>query len=103
MLDGISQRTARWYYLSALANNGLGRRVDALQDAKYAVQMEPNNMEYRSLLQQLQNPGRAYRAQSDSYGTVEGMSRFCMRLVLLNLLCSCCFRGGYGMPLLFCC
>lgn len=103
VLDGISQRTARWYYLSALANNGLGRRVDALQDAKYAVQMEPNNTEYRSLLQQLQNPGRAYRAQSDSYGTVEGMSRFCMRLVLLNLLCSCCFRGGYGMPLLFCC
>lgn len=102
VLDGVGQRTARWYYLSALANNGLGRQLDALQDAKQAVQLEPNNIEYRSLLNQLQNPGRAYRTQSQSYGDPAGVSRFCIRLVLLNLLCSCCFRGGYGMPLFFC-
>ncbi|MBQ7859114.1 MAG: J domain-containing protein [Faecalibacterium sp.] len=101
ILDGIQQRTARWYYLSALANNGLGRRLEALQDAKQAVQMEPGNMEYRQLLSQLQNPGQAYRTQRQTYDMGQSGS-FCFRLVLLNLLCNCCCRGGYGMPFFFC-
>ena len=37
VLDGITVRTARWYYLSSLANQGLGNSIDALQDARRAV------------------------------------------------------------------
>ena len=33
VLDGMTGRNARWYYLSSLANQGLGNRIDALQDA----------------------------------------------------------------------
>lgn len=103
VLDGISQRTARWYYLSALAHNGLGNQLDALQHAKTAVQMEPNNPEYQQLLNQLQNPGRTYRTHSQSYGDPTGMGNFCFRLALMNLLCNCCCRGGgYYMPFMFC-
>ena len=36
VLDGITVRTARWYYLSSLANQGLGNSIDALQDARRA-------------------------------------------------------------------
>ncbi len=103
VLDGISQRTARWYYLSALANQGLGRQLDALQDAKTAVQLEPNNMEYRQLLDRLQDPGQTYRARTQTYGDPMGTGNFCLRLALLNLLCNCCCRGGGGyMPFFFC-
>ena len=35
-----------WYYLSSLANQGLGNSIDALQDARRAVQLDPNNTEY---------------------------------------------------------
>ena len=36
VLDGMTGRNARWYYLSSLANQGLGKSVDALQDARRA-------------------------------------------------------------------
>ena len=38
VLDGMTARNARWYYLSSLANQGLGNSIDALQDARRAVQ-----------------------------------------------------------------
>ncbi len=46
VLDGMTGRNARWYYLSSLANQGLGNRIDALQDARRAVQLDPGNTEY---------------------------------------------------------
>ena len=58
VLDGIANRTARWYYLSSLANQGLGNSIDALQDARRAVQMEPGNTEYQVHLRNLQSSGR---------------------------------------------
>jgi molecular chaperone DnaJ len=101
-LDGISQHTARWYYLSALASQGLGRVIDALGDARRAYEMEPGNMEYRSLYSRLQNPSGAYRQQSQSYGTGFSMQRWCFSLILVNLLCQCfgggCCHGFYFRP-----
>ena len=95
VLDRVQQRTARWYYLSALAHSGLGNQLDALQHARTAVQMEPNNPEYQQLLDQLQNPGRSYRSYSTNYGNTAGVGSFCFRLALLNLLCNCFCRNGY--------
>jgi len=102
ILDGIANRTARWYYLSALANHGLGRPLEALQDANQAVQMEPGNMEYRQLLNQLQNPGQTYHTRRQSYGMGQSGS-FCLRLALLNLLCSCFPQMRFiFFPCMFC-
>ena len=53
-------RDARWYYLSALANHGMGnspRDVDMMQRA---VQLDPNNRTYQSLLRQYRNSGPRY-------------------------------------------
>ena len=94
VLDGIGQRSARWHYLSSLANQGLGRSIDALQDARRAVQMEPNNTEYRLHLQRLQNPGQTYRTQT-TYSQPGGLSRWCWSMILLNLLCNCCCGGRH--------
>ena len=46
ILQSIPQRNARWYYLSALANRGLGNQVTALEHIKRAVSMDPGNLEY---------------------------------------------------------
>jgi molecular chaperone DnaJ len=45
-LQNSTERNARWYYLSALANNGLGNQVTALEHIRRAVSMEPDNQEY---------------------------------------------------------
>lgn len=94
VLDGIVQRGARWYYLSALANSGLGRSVDALADARLACQMEPSNSEYRTLYARLQNPAGAYRTRSQSYGAPAGFGRWCLSMILLNLVCNLCAGGS---------
>ncbi len=103
VLDEIRDRNARWYYYSALANRGLGRPVDAMNDAQRACQMDPQNMEYRSLYNQMQSPGGAYQQRSYSYGGNAGGGNFCLRILLLNLLCNCfcgsgCCPGFYYFP-----
>ena len=95
VLDGIANRTARWYYLSSLSNQGLGNSIDALQDARRAAQMEPGNTEYQVHLRNLQSSGRTYRTQT-TYAQPGGLMRWCWSMILLNLLCNCCCGGGWG-------
>ena len=95
VLDGVSNRTARWYYLSSLANQGLGNSIGALQDARRAVQLDPNNTEYQMHLRRMQNPGQTYRTQT-TYAQPGGLMRWCWSMILLNLLCNCCCGGGWG-------
>ena len=92
VLDGMTGRNARWYYLSSLANQGLGNRIDALQDARRAVQLDPNNTEYQMHLRRMQNPGQTYRTQT-TYAQPGGLMRWCWSMILLNLLCNCCCGG----------
>ena len=93
VLDGMNSRSARWYYLSSLANQGLGKSIDALQDARRAVQLDPNNTEYQMHLRRMQNPGQTYRTQT-TYAQPGGILRWCWSMILLNLLCNCCCGGG---------
>ena len=48
-LDQVQERSALWYYLSGCANAGLGNNVLARDHAAQAVNMEPNNYQYRQL------------------------------------------------------
>ena len=102
VLDSISNRNAQWYYLSAIANNGLGNKVVALEHAKQAAAMEPGRMEYQALVSQLQGGGGWYDQMSTPYGGMQVMGNdFCCKLCLANMMCNlCCFGGRGGM---FCC
>lgn len=106
VLSGLGERTARWYFLSAMANSGLGNNVTALEHAKKAVQMEPNNLQYQSLKQQMEGGGGWYRQMGTPYGRpIVGADNLCCRLILLNLLCNLCCGGGgmyYGQRMLCC-
>lgn len=81
ILNSATQKNARWYYLSALANDGLGNQVTALEHIKRAVSMEPDNMEYLQALQDIENGGAAYRRQAGSFrgfGLRGGLWQLCL-------------------------
>ena len=84
-------RSAHWYYLRAVANSGLGNQMNAMEDAKTACSLEPNNMTYRSLLQRLQSGGSYYRSTGDMYGRGDILSDdlCCMPLCMMSLCCPC--------------
>ena len=66
-LANCTQRNARWYYLSAIANDALGNQVTALEHIKRAVSMEPDNQEYLRFLSAMEHGGTAYRQQAGNY------------------------------------
>ena len=47
-------RDARWYYLSALANDGAGNSLMALEQIRRAVRLDPNNPDYQRAQRQFQ-------------------------------------------------
>ena len=99
VLNAMQGRTAIWYYYSAIANNGVGNNVIALEHAKQAAAMEPNNIQYRQLVQQLEGGGMWYRdMQGPFYEYSSGGSDFCMKLCIANMICNCCCGGN-----VFCC
>lgn len=93
VLSQISNRNARWYYYSAMANMGAGNNVTAQEHADMAVQLEPSNMEYRQLKQQLEFGGTWYTNMGSSYERPYASSgSFCLSLLCMNLFCNCCCR-----------
>ena len=98
-LDNSQERNARWYYLSALANDGLGNQVTALEHIRRAVSMEPDNPEYQQALNQIEYGGAAYRQQAGNFRGFSMGGDPCTNLCLCYLAnLFCC--GGRGM---FCC
>ena len=99
VLSSCTQRDAHWYYLSALANDGLGNQVTALEHIRRAVSMEPDNPQYLQALDQIENGGAAYRRQADHFGGFSMSASPCASLCLCYLVnLFCC--GGRGF---FCC
>ena len=79
VLSSLQQRNGQWYYLSAMANMGLGNNVNALNDARSAVNMEPDNMQYQMLLQRLEGGGTWYQEQQNPFGGMPSDgSDYCM-------------------------
>ena len=92
-LNASAERNARWYYLSAIANDGLGNQVTALEHIRRAVSMEPDNREYLEALNQIQNGGAAYRRQAGSFRgfdmRVSPCASLCLCYALQWLCCRC--------------
>lgn len=102
MLDGMAaqSRGARWYYYSAITHYRMGNQSQALEHAKQAVSLEPNNMEYRSLLNSFENGGW-YQQRRGTYGnTYMDGNDLCCKLCIANMICNTCL-GGSGFY--FCC
>ena len=89
----FSERSGRWYYYSAMANQGMGNTATALEHINRAVSLEPSNLEYRQFQQNLQYGGTWYTNMGSSYErTYSSYNNFCMSLLCMQILCSCCCR-----------
>lgn len=95
VLQSCTTRDARWYYLSALANDGAGNQVTALEHIRKAVSMEPDNMEYLQALEQIENGGAAYRQRTGNFRGFSMGGSPCTGLCLCYLAQLCCSRGIY--------
>lgn len=96
ILEGMSmsERNARWYYVHAHANYGMGNIINAKEDARRAVNMEPGNPEYINLLNRMENGGTWYQDMGADYGRAgRGTGSCCMQLLCLDILCNCCCCG----------
>ena len=99
-LNSTLERDARWYYLSALANNGLGNQVTALEHIRRAVSMEPDNYEYQRVLERIEHGGTVYRQHAGNFRGFTMGADPCTNLFLcwlFNLFCC-----GGRCPI-FCC
>jgi molecular chaperone DnaJ len=95
VLSGTQNRSGYWHYFNALAHAGMGNNMEALNFARQAVNMEPNNQEFNDLLNRLQWGGRRYQNTSQGYGyggSSCGTGNFCCDLWLADTLCEC--MGG---------
>ena len=99
-LENSTDRNGRWYYLSALANDGLGNQVTALEHIRRAVSMEPDNRTYLYTLERIENGGAAYRQQAGNFRGYQVRTNPCMSL-LMCWLCNLFCCGGRGFFL--CC
>ena len=98
-LQGINNRNAAWYYYSAVANYGIGNNMMAVEHVNQAVAMDPNNMEYRNLQNQLQYRSQRYQTMGGNYGRPRyGTGNLCCDLMCADALCEC--MGG---DLISCC
>ncbi|MBE6983188.1 MAG: J domain-containing protein [Ruminococcaceae bacterium] len=94
ILQSTTERSARWYYLSAIANRNLGNQVTALEHIRRAVSMEPDNTEYLEMLRRMES-GEEYRRQANTY------RGFTFRGSPFTSLCLCylcqlfCCRGRF--------
>lgn len=102
VLNGMSNRNARWYYYSAAANYGVGNNIVAMQHAQQAAAMEPGNPEYANLVNRMQWQGQRYQTTGYGYGRPGysngglfgdcGTGNVCCDLWCADSLCEC--MGG---------
>jgi molecular chaperone DnaJ len=95
-LANSAQRNARWYYLSALANEGLGNQVTALEHIRRAVSMEPDNATYLDMLERMEHGGDTYRRTAGNFTGFSGGS-------VCPSLCLCYFAQLFCCRWPFCC
>ena len=96
VLQNAPEKNARWYYLSALANDGLGNQVTALEHIRRAVSMEPSNPTYLHTLELIENGGAAYRQHA------QGFRGFHVRGGLWQI-CLCWFLQLFCCRGIYCC
>ena len=65
------QRNAEWYYLSAVANTNLGNRVLGYEQINQACRMEPDNIQYQTVREQIEHHGQVYEEQQQGFHFAE--------------------------------
>lgn len=101
---GADERNGRWYYYAAVAHNGSGNNASALEYIQRAIEIEPDNMQYRQYQQNLENGTTSWYTDMGRGYTrpFSGINNMCMTILMFQLMMTCCCGGG-GMYPLICC
>ena len=91
MLDGIATHNAEWSYLRGVIAQRRGWMDEAAQNFRIAVNMDPQNYEYRNAANAASGAG-AYTYRQQEYGNSQSddLCNLCGSLMCLNCLCDCC-------------
>lgn len=94
ILNNISERSARWYYLSAIAHSYSGNGIVALEYARKAAEMEPYNKNYQLLVERLKMGETTYFGRRGYSAPMSGWARtfisFAAMYFCLCRRCLCC-------------
>ena len=92
MLIHAENRDAEWFFLSGVLSYNQGQVRDGIANVQQAINMDPENPEYRDALQQMSTLGGIYRQRSDAYGYNENGSMDAGALAGCSALpvCLCC-------------
>ena len=93
-----AERDGRWFYLSGVAKMYQGNKLAALEDARNAVQLDPECVEYQNLLRQLETGGDFYNTYTTDFQIGFRFDRICTALCLSQF----CLGPLCGWNL-FCC
>lgn len=98
ILNQIQNKRSVWFYYAAIAENGLGNNIRAQEYAQTAANMEPMNIQYILLLNQLQGHQQQYRQTSQRYDSPINMMNCCYYMMCMNCISLyCCGGHGYYM------
>ncbi len=97
-LDQITNRTAEWFFLKGTVFMRRGWHAQGLNFIRQAVNMDPRNMEYRSVLNQYMAQGQQYRNVGTNMGGGMSACDCCQGLICADCCCEC--MGG---DLINCC
>ncbi|MHB1314401.1 MAG: J domain-containing protein [Christensenellales bacterium] len=99
-LAGITTKNAEWYFLDGVIALRMGWYDNARSSFSTAVQMDPNNPEYRTAYNSMNNANMRYT--SNPYATSgagnDALCRTCQALWCADCCCECC-----GGDLIRCC
>jgi molecular chaperone DnaJ len=91
-LNRMQVKNAEWVFLNGMLAYKKGWYDEAASNIQQAVNMEPNNMEYRRTLNTLMNQGSGYRNAAAGRGYQSNNDVFCQALqcyCCLDLCCDC--------------
>ena len=103
LLNRIPLHNADWHALYARAEYALGNHISALDHARSAVRMAPQDNEYQNLLAAIESGRREYRQTQDRQYDFRSLicSNPCLTCCAANMLLNCCL-GGCGRYGMFC-
>ncbi|MCR4720728.1 MAG: DnaJ domain-containing protein [Lachnospiraceae bacterium] len=93
VLDSIGNRNGDWYYLSAVCQYNLGNNNIALDYARRAYSMNPNDYNYKDLLERMEGSMNRYNERYNSYDHSNSVSDTCCKMIICNVAMNMCCGG----------
>lgn len=90
-LNQMTDYNAEWFYLKGVIQINKGWFMEGIKNIKKAVNMNPNNQEYRNTLNQINFQNKRYtrKSRQNGYNGVDPCE-CCSALICADCLCECC-------------